>query len=174
MSSAVVSIIGHDRPGIVSEVSGIASNLNVNIDDTRATALGAEFAVLMGVSAPGDALAQLEEALVRFTDDAGMALIFRATESVPAPTRTVQVVVTSMDHPGIVHAVSEYFASVAASIIELDTRTQPAAHTGTPTFDLHMTVEVPHDMTGSELTESFADFCAAQGLDGTLNQEANL
>ena len=54
MAKAVISTIGHDRPGLVSDITAIATDLALNIEDSRMTVLGGEFDVLMAVknSAP--------------------------------------------------------------------------------------------------------------------------
>ena len=47
MPKAVVSTIAHDRPGLVSELSAIARENGLNIEDSRMVVMGGEFAVLM-------------------------------------------------------------------------------------------------------------------------------
>ena len=53
MAKAVISTIGHDRPGLVSDITAIATDLALNIEDSRMTVLGGEFAVLMAVEGSG-------------------------------------------------------------------------------------------------------------------------
>ena len=44
MAKAVISTIGHDRPGLVSDITAIANEHQLNIEDSRMTVLGGEFA----------------------------------------------------------------------------------------------------------------------------------
>ncbi|HDO34642.1 MAG TPA: glycine cleavage system protein R, partial [Chromatiales bacterium] len=46
----VVSALGQDRPGIVNELSLAILNCGCNIEDSRMTVLGGEFAVILLVS----------------------------------------------------------------------------------------------------------------------------
>ena len=46
----VISALGEDRPGIVDELSNIVYTHNLNIEDSRMTVLGGEFAILLLVS----------------------------------------------------------------------------------------------------------------------------
>ena len=56
MVAAVIATIGEDRPGIVNELSQLVHALGLNIEDSRMTVLGGEFAVLMSVSGDDDVL----------------------------------------------------------------------------------------------------------------------
>ena len=46
----VISALGADRPGIVDELSNIIYKHSLNIEDSRMTVLGGEFAILLLVS----------------------------------------------------------------------------------------------------------------------------
>jgi len=60
---AVVSTIGRDRPGIINELSELAAELDLNIDDSRMTRLGEEFAVLMSLTGAEERLRAFEARL---------------------------------------------------------------------------------------------------------------
>ena len=47
MNSIIISAIGLDRPGIVSELTGIINNHGGNIEESRMSKLGMDFAVIM-------------------------------------------------------------------------------------------------------------------------------
>jgi len=169
MTHAVISTIGRDRPGIVNELSQAVLEFNLNIEDSRMTVLGGEFAVLMSVTGSDQALAALESKLAQLCAAADLAYLFRRT----APRSTAHalpcvVEVVAMDHPGIVARIAGFFSSRTINIRELDTQTEHAAHTGTPIFNLTMTVEVPVGVKVSTLRREFEDFCEEQDLDGSL------
>jgi len=174
MARAVIATIGQDRPGLVDELSEIVLGENLNIDDSRMTVLGGEFAVLMSVNGPAEALNALETRLDALGTRSGFAYLFRrTTERAATPVRRLAVRVEAMDHPGIVHRVARFFSGRGINIRELETETEPAAHTGTPVFSLRMAVEVPESEDPARLTAAFTEFCEAQALDGELTDPAD-
>lgn len=169
MAKAVISTIGRDRPGIVNDLSEAVSRLNLSIEDSRMAVLGGEFAVLMSVSGDAAALGQLDRQLAELARAADFAYLFRPTEArSAAPSLPCQVRVVAMDHPGIVHGVAKFFSSRGINIRDLETETQHAAHTGTPIFNLSLTVEVPAGIRIGQLRAEFENYCDDEGLDGTL------
>lgn len=170
MSRAVISTIGHDRPGLVDDLATLVHDLNLSIEDSRMTVLGGEFAVLMSVTGGDLPLKRLETKLAQLANDIGLAYLFRRTgEREDVQGRVPYTVsVTAMDHPGIVHKVASFFSSRDINIHNLDTVTERAPHTGTPIFSLVMEVEVPPDTRIAELRDAFFYFCDDHDLDAEL------
>ncbi len=170
MTRAVISAMGQDRPGIVSEISGIVHDLNLSIEDSRMTVLGGEFAMLVSVAGGDLPLKRLETKLGQLAERMELAFLFRRTQGRQNVEGRVPytVSVTAMDHPGIVHRVADFFSSQGINIYNLDTVTERAAHTGTPIFSLVMEVEVPPEVRIVELRDSFFYFCDDHDLDGEL------
>jgi glycine cleavage system transcriptional repressor len=147
-------------------------DLNLNIEDSRMTVLGGEFAVLMSVAGEESALKTLENNLAELAENSGLAYLYRKTSGrTQIATSVYQVTVEAIDHPGIVHSIASFFSERSINIRELETETQPAAHTGAPVFNVSMEVEVPAATNASELCEAFAQFCEAQNLDGEMSAE---
>ncbi len=166
----VLSALGKDRPGIVHELSKAILDCGGNIEDSRMTVLGGEFALMMLVSGPWAAIAKLESRLSGLEQRLALTIVAKHTEPRPARANMVPYVVdvVSMDHPGIVHDVSEFFSSRGINIEDLSTWTYPAAHTGTPMFSLSMTISVPAELHIGQLRSEFTTFCDDLNLDATL------
>ena len=168
MTRAVIATLGEDRPGLVSEISEIVLSLGLNIEDSRMTVLGGEFAVLMSVAGASQPLDQLQVKLEALASSTGLVYLFRRTEHRPAHSSNVyQVRVETLDHPGIVHGIAAFFSEHGINIRELETQTRQAAHTGAPVFNVEMEIEVAADALDA-LQEAFVEFCDDQGLDGEL------
>lgn len=166
---AVIATLAEDRPGLVAELSELVLGLDLNIEDSRMTVLGGEFAVLMSVTGDEAALKTLETKLATQAESSGFTYLFRRTADKGAADRDVlTVTVEAMDHPGIVHRVTTFFGQRGVNIRELSTDTERAAHTGTPIFNLTMEIEVESGGSVAELEEAFQAFCAREGLDGEL------
>lgn len=173
MSKAVISTIGHDRPGLVSAITALATELHLNIEDSRMMVLGGEFAVLMALEGEPETLATFETQLAELCSDNNSAYIFRPTDERqdPKPSRPYKATVVAMDHPGIVHAIAAFFSARNINIRDLQTETTPAAHTGTPIFNVTLVIEVPADTKIRDLKEAFDEFCADDDLDGQLQAD---
>lgn len=171
----VVSAIGQDRPGLIEQLAGTASDARCNIVDTRMTILGGEFALIMLVGGSWDAIAKLESVLPGAAERLGLTTIIRRTERRPAQPEVVpyNVHVVSLDHPGIVHEIAHFFANKGMNIDDLYTGTYQAPHTGTPMFTLTMTVNVPGTTHIAGLREEFMVFCDDRNLDAIIEPIRN-
>ena len=169
MTKAVIATVAEDRPGIVSELSTIVHDLGLNIEDSRMTVLGGEFAVLMSVAGEESGLAELDSKLAEQAANGGFAYLFRRTGDRPQVEHQLfTVTVEAMDHPGIVSGVTRFFSDRGVNICELTTETARAAHTGAPVFNLTMEIEVAEDDAIDALRDAFDAFCEAESLDGKL------
>ena len=141
----VLSAIGNDRPGIVSELSGAISHVGGNIADSRMSVLGGEFALMLLVEGSETVIGQIEQQLETLQRDLGLKIISKRTGSAGGVqgSAAYHVEVVAMDHPGIVSNIAGFLSDRGINIQELDTRSYSAAHTGTPMFALSMTGQHP-------------------------------
>lgn len=170
MARAVIATLGPDRPGLVNELSELVHGLALNIDDSRMTVLGGEFAVLMSVAGETGALDALEQQLAELAERSGQMHLFRRTaDREPSSALPCRVTVVAMDHPGIVRSVAGFFSGRGINIRDLETATEPAPHTGTPIFNLEMVIDLPAGQKLSTLRQAFVAFCDDEDLDGSLS-----
>jgi glycine cleavage system transcriptional repressor len=171
MVKAVIATIGEDRPGLVNELAELVLEVKLNIEDSRMTVLGGEFAVLMSVAGAADALEVLEKRLEKLAESSGLAYLFRRTiERSAADASVCLITVEAVDHPGIVHGIASFFSEHGVNIRELETQTQPAAHTGAPVFNVRMEIEVQNTTDRARLFDSFRQFCADEGLEADISE----
>lgn len=166
----VISALGEDKPGLIHGLSRQILDSGCNVEDSRMTVLGGDFAVLMLVSGNWNNIAKLENQLPRLEDSLGMTIHVRRT-SRKTPGRNLlpyMVEVVAMDHPGIVHSLADFFSARQINVQDLVTTSYNAAHTGTPMFTVHMTVGVPADTHIASLREEFMDFCDQLNLDAVI------
>jgi len=166
----VISALGSDRPGLVNELSKIIADQECNIEDSRMSVLGGEFAVMLLVSGNWNTIAKLESHLPALEQKLGMTIVCKNTARKKQLTNAVPYMadVISMDHPGIVNKLANFFSTRNINIEELSTSNYAAAHTGTPMFSVHIEVGVPAETTIAELREAFMDFCDSLNLDAVL------
>ena len=169
-SYLVISALGQDRPGLVNELSMTILDAGCNIIDTRMTVLGGEFALLMMVSGPWNAVAKLETHLPTVQSRLGLSILSRRTEprKPAADLLPYAVEVLALDHPGIVYQLANFFSSRNINIEDLTTSNYAAAHTGAPMFSVNMSVGIPANMHIARLREEFLDFCEELNLDAVM------
>lgn len=167
----VITALGEDRPGIVGELSELLTSRKLNIEDSRMSVLGGEFAILMLVRGTKDAIGDFIGSVTDLEDALNMKLLVKATESRQAAAVLVPcaVEVVAIDHPGIVQDITRFFSSRNINIVEMDTSCYPAAHTGATMFALRMTIGVPADQAITGLRDDFVSLCDDLNLDASLS-----
>ncbi len=163
----VISALGADRPGIVDELSDIIYSHELNIEDSRMTVLGGEFAILLLVSGEQTAIENLQAKSSDIEQSLQMRLLIKATTTSALDNNSIpySVEVTSIDHPGIVKNITRFFSNRNINIVNLQTERYAAPHTGSPMFALHMTVGISADTNIAQLREAFTELCDELNLD---------
>lgn len=168
--SLVITALGQDRPGLIAQLSHAINEAGCNIQDSRMSVLGGEFAILMQVSGKWNNLSKLESTLNTLQEASGLTITSKRTvprkldqDKIPY---TIEVV--SIDHPGIVCQLAEYLSAKSINVYDMVSSSQPAPHTGSPIFTLNMTVEIPADLHIATLRDEFMDFCETLNLDAVI------
>lgn len=166
----VITAVGDDRPGIVDKLSMAILECGCNINDSRMTVLGGEFALILLVSGKWNELAKLENQLPNLGESLNLTVTSKRTELEARQPNLLSysVDVVSIDHPGIVYKIANFFSTRNINIRELNTNSYAAAHTGTPMFTINMVINVPNDIRIANLREDFLDFCDELNMDAAL------
>ena len=123
MRSLAITVVGHDRPGIIAQVAEALSRYGMNLEDSSMTLLRGHFAMTLicsGVATPTD----VEQALAPLADD-GLAVTVREVvdeSDRPAGGPTYLVTVHGVDRLGIVAALATAIAGSGGNITDLTTR----------------------------------------------------
>ncbi|MCP3985355.1 MAG: ACT domain-containing protein [bacterium] len=151
----ILSAIGRDRPGLVAELARLVLDSDANVEDSRMTILGTDFAVILLCSSSrtdaGDRLAVGAKQLER---DHGLTILLRHLEGGNRPavpsvgSQLYRVVAAGEDKAGIVAGICGALADHGANIVDLSTRSQPGPG-GSPHYQMTILVEVP-DSLGEE------------------------
>jgi len=125
MNKAILSVLGHDRPGIVAAVTGILFNLNCNIENVSQTILQTEFSGSFIVTMPQDL--SLDDLHERFIENLTPMELHVHIEPLlkreePLTTRASEpFVITTKgpDRQGLVAGISEIIAGHCVNITNL-------------------------------------------------------
>ncbi|MEJ2481050.1 MAG: ACT domain-containing protein [Acidihalobacter sp.] len=166
----VVSIVGEDRPGIVESIADVVREAGCNLEDSRMSVLGGAFAMILLARGNWNTTTKLEKALDRLAQSMELVVTTQRTQRREPHGDFVPygVDVVALDQPGIVHELSNFFASRGVNIQNMTTATYAAPHTGSPMFSLHMTVEIPGHAHLATLRDEFLDLCDDLNLDGIM------
>jgi glycine cleavage system transcriptional repressor len=156
----ILSAIGSDRPGLVAELAQLIYDCEANLEDSRMTILGSDFAVILLCSSGArDAQGRIAVGAKRLERDHGLTILLRSLEggarpSVPAPgTRLYRLEAVGEDRAGIVAALCRVLADRGVNITELTTRSRPGPG-GSPHYELVILAEVPESLDVRSLREA--------------------
>ena len=138
MTTLVITVIGDDRAGLVSELASVIADHSGSWGKSQLAELAGKFAGIVTVDVPADrveafttALGGLSGVLETSVHEAsgGSAA---ATE---AQGEVFELELVGNDRPGIVREISSVLSQHGVSITELDTHTMPAPMTGGELFE---------------------------------------
>src|SRR3569623_1856550 len=166
----VISALGKDRPGIVNTLSKSVLDSGCNVSHSRMAVLGGEFALILLIHGNEEAVAAMQRQLPALEERLQLTRIAKTTAPRHSEQRWLpyRVRVVAMDHPGIVHRITDFFSAQKINIEELETAPCAAPHPGAPLFALTMPIAVPAGTAGGRLRETFIEFCDGLNLDASL------
>ena len=155
---------------MVQDITKVILGCGGNIEESRMTTLGAEFAVLMLVSGNWHTLNSLEKGLEKLSGDDTLTFTIRKTGERPDKNDRMPyaVDVVCLDQQGIVFGLANFFAARDIEIADVATRRYSAAHTGAPMFAVQMAVNVPATVHVAQLREEFLEMSDRLNLDAIL------
>lgn len=144
-----LSAIGRDRPGIVADLAALIYECDCNLEDSRMTILGSEFAVLLLLSGQGaDVERRLAAACKRLEWEKRLTVFFRPLEgdAVAAgekPGRVLDCVVTGVDKAGIVARIARTLADHRVNVEDLHTELRQEPESGAPIYTMRLRMRFP-------------------------------
>ena len=124
VSLQAVTVIGHDRPGIIAETTGVLAHLGLNIEDSTMTLLRGHFAMML-LCAGERGSDEIEAALAGLARDGSLTVTVREVPAEPeheAVGSTYVLTVHGGDRAGIVSTLVGEVARVGGNITDLTTR----------------------------------------------------
>ena len=124
MTLLAITVLGHDRPGIIADATAGLASLGLNIEDSTMTLLRGHFAMMLLCRGAVSA-ADIEQALAPLTADGDLDVSVRPVTDEPAPvgpSSSWVLTVHGGDRPGIVSAVIGEVAEVGGNVTDLTTR----------------------------------------------------
>ena len=163
----VLTAIGKDRPGIVDELSSVLLDSDLNIEDSRMSVLGGEFAIILLISGSADALQSIQNKQAELEQSLNLSVLLKITQQQPSANNQVDycIKVVGMDNPGIVHKLTRFLSEHQINIDDLETESYSAPHTGSPMFAVYMTVKISNTLDADKIKHDFIELCDDLSLD---------
>jgi glycine cleavage system transcriptional repressor len=167
MHSLIISAVGSDRPGIVSELSGTITSHGGNIEKSRMTRLGSDFTIIMLVMVDPKWEESLVVALQAIKE---LSITTKGTEpNTVIAGENCQISLSGADNEGIVKVLSKYLEEKSINIIEMDTHISQAPISGSPLFNLNASVSIPGEVDGRDIQSDLSQIAQDLGVEIHLN-----
>lgn len=151
MATFILTLVGDDRPGLVSTVSAPISAHGASWERSQLSRLAGKFAGIVLVSVPDQSYDALVADLVGL-DAQGLQVTTERTDQPAAPeSQRLQLELLGADHPGIVAEISASLAERQISIEELVTDVRDAPMAGGTLFEATAVLLAPPATSTDEL-----------------------
>ncbi len=155
MSTDIVfTLTGPDRVGVVEEVTRVMLTLGANVETSRMTRLGGEFAILMLASLPHEKVDEVDEAFGPLVEQ-GYKVTTGLTQARAGGAAAIyRVEVQGADHEGIVYEIASGLSARGINIESIETSIRHAPVSGTPLFFMAAVVAVPSGLAETDWIET--------------------
>ena len=172
LSSLVITVIGPDRPGIVSAISDKAVEFGANWTDSLMANFAGQFAGIVQLQVATEhaetlisALRSLESPGMRIAVEQGGAQGVGGTN----PPLRLKLDLVGNDRPGIIHSISSQLARRGISIEKLQTEVISGAWSGEQMFQMNARLLVPADLDTYELRNGLESLANELMVDITID-----
>lgn len=160
MAALVLTVLGDDRPGLVSAVSGVVTSHGASWEQGQMARLGGKFAGILLVDAPGDRVSALTRDLAALGAEGLRVTVEQAGSPDEQESTRLWLELLGADRPGIVAEISAALADRGVGIEELSTGVREAPMAGGMLFEARAVLAAPPTVGGDELRrvlEALAD-----------------
>ena len=164
MTLHAITVLGHDRPGIIAETTDRLAGLGLNLEDSSMTRLRGHFAMTL-VCAGDTGADAIRTALAPLAGDGSLSVtVHEVPEEHPADLGGTPWVLSvhGGDRPGIVSAVAGVVAAAGGNITDLTTRLAGDLYV------LVAEVELPAAADSTALAEELREVAVRLGVGATL------
>jgi glycine cleavage system transcriptional repressor len=143
MTSLAITVVGHDRPGIIAQAAKVLSQCGMNLEDSSMTLLRGHFAMTLICAGEADA-DQVEAALQPLVKGSLDVTVREVPEEPDLPPlgSTYLVTVHGADRLGIVAQLASVIAQAGGNITDLTTRLSGALYVLLAEVDLPRSADV--------------------------------
>lgn len=164
VSLHAITVLGHDRPGIIAETTEQLAGLGLNIEDSTMTLLRGHFSMMLLCAGDAEESA-IARALQPLETDGTLSVAVRAVpveDRVPPRGSAWVLTVHGGDRSGIVSGVMAAVAGVGGNVTDLTTRLAGGLYL------LVAEIDLPADGDAAALRSAVDDAAGQLGVRATL------
>ena len=170
MTSLVVTMVGPDRPGLVSAVSDKAAEHGANWADSLMANFAGQFAGIVQLEVAPENCAALMASLSALESPQLRIVITQAQGgNSRVATRRLQLDLVGHDRPGIIHGISSQLARHSVSIDKLKTHIASGAMSGEQMFHMKAQLTVPSTLDADVLRTGLESLANEMMVDITFD-----
>lgn len=167
----VVSALIENSQTIIPAFSRISKVSGCSIIDSRFLVLGQHTSAMLFLSGTWDAIAKVENMLQKFEQEhRDVQLQFKRTglTSQDGESMPYAIDVVGVDKKGVIFEIADFMSANDLVIQEMSSNNYQATQTGAKMFSLHMTINMPLDISIASVRSDFIDFCDRLNLDAIM------
>lgn len=168
MATLVITVIGDDRPGLVSSLADAVAEHEGSWARSQLAQLAGKFAGIVTVDVPDANAAALTEAISGLEGlDTSVQTAGEDASAVgdQAAGETFHLDLVGHDHPGIVQQITGVLAKQKVSVEALDTRVVPGPQAGGDLFEARTAFRAPADVDVDALKQALEELAQELQVD---------
>ncbi len=165
MAILVLTAIGDDHAGLVSELSGVIADHGGNWETSRMAHLAGKFAGIVMITVPDDQAEALIRDLQPLEEQGLLDITAELTTAPTPPDSSLTLHLIGLDQPGIVREISDALASRDVNIEDLETETVAAPMDGGTLFKARAVLGLPAGLSVDELTDTLEELAVQLMVD---------
>lgn len=164
----VLTAMGADRTGCVSELTKLASECSCNIIDSRMAIFGLEFTFIMLLNGDARAINKIEARIPIVAHSLELITMMKRTSNYRKHklVQHYQVDYTGTDQPGLLKAITVFFATRKIDISSLKSDIDPSTNNMSATILFALTKSNSID----DLEHDFLELCEQVGVQGCIKK----
>lgn len=168
MATLVLTVLGDDRAGLVSAVSGTLDTHGAAWERSQMSRLAGKFAGIVEVAVPDARVEGLLPALEALAAE-GLTVVVERTDTGPREDQTrLTLDLVGADRPGIVASISALLTERDVNVEQLTTAVRDAPMAGGTLFEAHAVLTAPASLSTAALRDALESLADELLVDVTL------
>ena len=162
MNRIIITAIGTDKPGLVDKISSIINQNDGNIENSKMIKIDDQFAMIFDFSCSNN----IDIIKAELKEIKELELTYKSANNLDTPSKYYKkYILKGADDQGIVNKVSNFFSNYNLNIIEVNTFLESAPITGSPLFNMEVTISYNNSNNIDEINSEFIILCENLNLD---------
>tara|TARA_Y100000768_G_scaffold113681_1_gene83828 strand:- start:124 stop:621 length:498 start_codon:yes stop_codon:yes gene_type:complete len=165
MNRIIITAIGIDKPGLVDQISSIINDNDGNIENSKMIKIENQFAMIIDFYCSKN----LDVIKTKLENIEELEVTYKLAEILKDYNKTNQYLISGADNQGIIKKISNFLSKNNINIIEVNTFVQLAPVTGSPLFNMEITISYNDNHDIDDIYYKLSNLCENLNLDITIS-----